>query len=168
MTPTHIVVHCSDLEFGTTEGIRRYHTETKGWKDIGYHYVIENGRASSKNIIRVSGDGKIECGRDERTDGAHSRGMNSVALGVCLVGKDKFSKNQLASLYCLLASLCYRWQIPVEQVIGHNETRYEQDKLPETRKSCPNLNMERVRQKLQLLLGFLRGQMLANGEHIKR
>lgn len=70
-----IIVHCSATEAGMDIGvdeIRTWHL-ARGWKDIGYHYVIRR-------------DGRLEQGRPETTAGAHVKGRNAKSLGVCLVG----------------------------------------------------------------------------------
>ena len=55
-----------------------------GWNGIGYHKVI----------LR---NGEIQDGRPEYWIGAHVKGKNTVSLGVCLIGRDEFTKNQFDS-----------------------------------------------------------------------
>lgn len=56
----------------TLEDIRHYHI-TKGWRDIGYHYV-------------VFADGRVERGRPISVAGAHCFGHNAHSIGVAYVG----------------------------------------------------------------------------------
>jgi len=70
-----IVVHCS----ATREGIdvpvgiiRMWHKE-RGFRDIGYHFVI-------------GVDGVIHKGRNIDIPGAHAKGYNANSVGVCYVG----------------------------------------------------------------------------------
>jgi hypothetical protein len=66
------------------EAIRAYH-KSKGWRDIGYHFVI-------------TPDGAIHKGRTGR--GAHCKGHNDT-IGICLLGDFDLqhpTKKQLASL----------------------------------------------------------------------
>jgi N-acetylmuramoyl-L-alanine amidase len=80
-----IFVHCSDTPTGrdvSAADIKRWHTDPKpkgnGWRDIGYSHVI-----------RI--DGTIELGRPVEQVGAHVAGHNSDSIGICLVGRDKFT-----------------------------------------------------------------------------
>lgn len=56
----------------TLADIRHYHI-TKGWRDIGYHYV-------------VFADGRVERGRPISVAGAHCYGHNAHSIGVAYVG----------------------------------------------------------------------------------
>lgn len=76
-----IIIHCSATPEGrnvTVDDIRRWHTQPvskggRGWKDIGYHYVIHL-------------DGSVHAGRPEGTVGAHCKGQNARSIGICYVG----------------------------------------------------------------------------------
>lgn len=122
-----IVIHCSASAMGTTEEIRNYHIKHNGWKDIGYHYVIERS-------------GEIKPGRPESEIGAHCLGYNAKSLGVCLIGNnesyedstDDFTEAQLVSLFLLCRHLRQKYSIPIEQVKGHYE-------LDQTGKTCPQM-----------------------------
>ena len=81
MRKTHIMIHHSatrDSETVSWGAIRRYHIETMGWKDIGYHLGVE----------LVGDHYEVMLGRDLEANGAHcyQDGMNVKALGVCFVG----------------------------------------------------------------------------------
>lgn len=133
-----IVIHCSDspdhLDIGVRE-IRAWHVKDRGWSDIGYHYVIRL-------------DGTIEIGRKHNGDsvlegaeiGAHVKGENSDSLAICWVGRDKIKRRQLASLQILTLYLLSVHRLPVAAVYGH----YEFNHL----KTCPNINMEEFRTKI--------------------
>lgn len=80
-TPQYIIVHhtggtdknpLADTSHHTAAMIKQWHLQL-GWSDIGYNWVIEK-------------DGKIVKGRDEKKEGAHTKGMNSKSIGVCLSG----------------------------------------------------------------------------------
>ncbi len=118
-----VIVHCSDTPNGryhTAEDIHRWHKEpNKGYDGIGYHYVIRT-------------DGVVDNGRPEYWQGAHCRGHNTK-IGICLIGRDRFTEEQEKSLYELLASLGY-------ERAELNETLYSHYEL-DSGKTCPNFSV---------------------------
>ncbi len=120
-----VVVHCSATRPNWMAGseladqfaeIRRWHIQDRGWRDIGYHWVI--GR-----------DGKVMAGRPETEIGAHVEGRNRGTIGICLIGghgsteRDRFSQNftpaQDLTLRQMLQAIGMRTQI--RRISGHNE-----------------------------------------------
>ena len=144
---SNIIVHCSDSSWGTAREIRKWHLE-KGWKDIGYHFVILNGRVLPGTEFLFL-DGSIECGRELDGDafiedneaGAHAMGYNDSAIGICLILKQAPTIGQLDSLKEMLLHLCRQFSIPIKNVLGHNETESGRAQG----KTCPNFDMEPVR-----------------------
>ena len=80
---TTVVVHHSATDRGSASAFDRGH-RGKGWDELGYHFVIGNGRGS--------GDGQIEVGSRwyKQKHGAHCKTpdnyFNEHGIGVCLVG----------------------------------------------------------------------------------
>lgn len=71
-----IIIHCSASRRDrrhTFAQCRRDHIRANGWRDIGYHYYVEQ-------------DGTVCRGRAESTPGAHCRGHNGHSIGVCYEG----------------------------------------------------------------------------------
>lgn len=71
-----IIVHCTATPEGkpvTVKQIREWHVNGRGWKDIGYHYVVYL-------------DGSVHNGRPVSMVGAHCEGHNARSIGVCYVG----------------------------------------------------------------------------------
>lgn len=110
-----IIIHCSATKPGqvcNAEIIDKWHKE-KGYKCIGYHYVILP-------------DGTIEIGRKEQEKGAHCSGYNSDSIGICYVGgldekgkpKDTRTIEQKIALINLIQDLCSRYKI--KSIAGHN------------------------------------------------
>jgi len=137
-----IVVHCSDSLWGNSEVIDGWHRQ-RGWKEIGYHYVIGNGYPtllSFKNKFpEVELDGKVESGRNLKIPGAHVRGHNFTSIGICLIGKQTFTSKQIASLLSLIGAIVETKNLCPDgvQVFGHHEL--------DKKKSCPNLDMHKIR-----------------------
>jgi N-acetyl-anhydromuramyl-L-alanine amidase AmpD len=139
----NIVVHCSDSGFGCRKVITGWHLQ-HGWDDVGYHYIIMNGRPFSTKDYLASLDGSTECGRPPTISGAHVKGMNTKSLGVCLIGKHEFSYAQMDALLRLLRELMARYGLPASAVIGH----YETPTGSQQGKTCPNFDMDALRGRL--------------------
>jgi len=101
----HIIVHHSDTDNGITDyvnlvrSIYTFHTQSNGWSDIGYNYLI-------------APNGTIFKGRDpafgEQSDvrGAHFCGKNTNVMGICLLGRftnEEPTEEALISLEKLIA-----------------------------------------------------------------
>jgi N-acetylmuramoyl-L-alanine amidase len=132
-----IIVHCSATRADWMAGaktsakvaeIRRWHTRDRGWKDIGYHVLIDR-------------DGTVAKGRPIEQVGAHVQGKNTGTIGVCLMGghgsseKDKFADHftpqQEAALRKVLADLMRQYPT-ITKVSGHNQY---------AAKACPGFNV---------------------------
>lgn len=91
-----ILVHHSASRFGCVRIIDEWH-RARGWRMIGYHAVIGNGRPFRAGEYLPAYDGIVEVGRSHNFDtviepeerGAHAAalGMNARSLGVCLIGR---------------------------------------------------------------------------------
>jgi hypothetical protein len=128
MNVEFIVVHHSAGGSGNVDIFRKEHLALN-WADVGYHFVITNGRGGP--------DGEIQPGRDANYQGAHCPALNSKSLGVCLVGNfqpgaklrsgqsiplDKPTEKQLQSLIRILAAICRVEKLdPLTAIVGHRE-----------------------------------------------
>lgn len=117
-----IIIHCSDTPDERdvkAADIHRWHKE-RGWAGIGYHYVI--GRA-----------GKVEVGRPEYWLGSHTVGFND-RIGICIVGRSKFTEEQFKSLATLIKDIMKRNKFTKEQITGHCDHTKG--------KTCPNFDVK--------------------------
>ena len=124
-----IIVHCSATPEGrdyTVADIDRWHKQ-RGWKGIGYHYVIYR-------------DGSVHKGRDVSEIGAHCEGHNANSIGICYIGgcaadgktpKDTRTPQQREALRRLVADL--QKQYPGASVHGHREF---------AAKACPSFDVK--------------------------
>lgn len=120
-----IIIHCTatrpDWWTGTsaevkTNEVRNWHT-SKGWSDIGYHYLIDR-------------DGTVVTGRPLDRTGAHVKGHNTGTVGISLFGgfggsagdsfADNFTEDQERALLDLIAKL--KADHPsITKISGHNQ-----------------------------------------------
>lgn len=119
-----LVVHCAatrpdwmeDATFAQRFAeIRRWH-RANGWRDIGYHWVIDR-------------DGAILAGRPEAEIGAGVEGRNNGVIHACLIGGHgssetdrfdrQFTRQQDSALRGLILGVSMRTQITT--VSGHNQ-----------------------------------------------
>jgi len=139
-----IILHCSDSTWGSAAEIRKWHVEGNGWADIGYQYVILNGQVKPDYYLACC-NGSVEIGRTIDGDrnvetgesGAHAYGYNGTSLGVCLIGKEEFTSEQLGATLNLVRDLQQKFEIDTDDVIGHYEIN--------AAKSCPNVDMVYLR-----------------------
>jgi LysM repeat protein len=125
----YIIIHHSATDDGNALSFYRSH-RSRGWDSLGYHFVVDNGSDGKQ-------DGQIEVSPrwTKQQDGAHCRasGMNSIGIGICLVGnfsKDRPSRAQLESLAYLVKVLQKQYRIPERNIIGHG-------RVPLARTECP-------------------------------
>ena len=123
----YIVIHCSDSPQGRVDGageIHQWHVE-KGWAGIGYHAVIDE-------------EGLVMRGRPVFPEtktfwaGAHVRGHNHESIGICLIGIDDFTLEQMSALRSLVFDYKRSW--PDAEVVGHCDL--------DDRKTCPNFDVK--------------------------
>lgn len=130
-----IIVHCSATPEGrqvTVGQIRSWHKQ-RGFKDIGYHYVVYL-------------DGSIHAGRSEAVVGAHCTGHNRNSIGVCYIGgmtkdmkaaKDTRTEAQKKALVQLLKQLKKKY--PGARIYGHRNF---------ASKACPSFDAKKEYQDL--------------------
>lgn len=98
---THLIVHHTVTPNGESDyparmrSIWNYHTNTLGWGDIGYNYLIDPNGIIYEG--RAGGDGSV---------GAHFSCMNNRTMGIAMIGtfsSQSPTQNALRSLERLLA-----------------------------------------------------------------
>ncbi|MGB2755139.1 MAG: peptidoglycan recognition family protein [Phycisphaerae bacterium] len=123
----YLVIHHSATRSATLEAIDRWHRETLHTDDAGYHFVINNGRATGTRNGEILATPRWANQRA----GAHCRvaghpEFNAQGIGICLVGhfnREQPTAAQMASLEALVAALAARYHIPLERVVGHGELK---------------------------------------------
>lgn len=138
---TAIVHHTAGPATATVADIRRIH-QTKGWSDIGYHWLVHQLPA---------GPWTVSAGRPEVLVGAHDAGENATSIGIAIAGD--YSGGRLVPVdgwHVLLAtfvSRCRAHQIRASRVFGHNE-----NEPAATATLCPGFDVGALREQLAELL----------------
>ncbi|OXM83957.1 peptidoglycan recognition protein family protein [Paenibacillus rigui] len=130
---THISIHHSAVEGATIESYANYHVNTLGWAHIGYHFVIKGDQAYQTN--------------DLSTFSYHTSSNNSYTVSVSISGdlsKRPLSEVERNNLYAVILTYMSLFNIPVENVLGHNE-------YPSNNTSCPCIDMVQVRNDIRTL-----------------
>ena len=112
-----IVIHCSATRVSlpvTVRDIDSWH-RARGFKKIGYHYVIYM-------------DGSVNPGRPVEEVGAHAEGHNATSVGICYVGglddrgrpADTRTPEQKIAIRTLVNELKGRYP-QARTVVGHRD-----------------------------------------------
>jgi N-acetylmuramoyl-L-alanine amidase len=124
LIPQSITIHHTEGAYTGPQSIKDaqdYHLDTKGWSDIGYHFLIGS-------------DGVIYEGREFGYLGAHSPPPQG-RVGVCFVGnfmRERPSQAALGSAQRLIQALIQRAGVRPGQIYGHRDQRST---------DCPGTNL---------------------------
>ncbi len=119
-----LIVHCSDTPNNrdvTVAEIRNWHVNDNGWDEIGYHFIIYR-------------NGALMMGRPVPVAGAHCYGHNDNSIGVCLIGRDEFTKEQFKTLKNF--HTVARGVFPDLCIYGHRDLNKQ--------KTCPGFDVKEV------------------------
>jgi len=130
---THIAVHHSAVEGGTIKGYADYHVNTLKWAHIGYHAVIKGNQIYQTN--------------DLLTFSYHTSSNNHYTVSVSVSGdlsKRPLTDDERNCLYATILTYMDIFNIPVENVLGHNE-------YPSNNTACPCISMDQVRKDIKTI-----------------
>lgn len=108
--PVTVVSRNESAEY--LEMLRKSHV-SKGWADIGYHYIIDRA-------------GRVWEGRSARYQGAHVKDTNEHNLGIMVLGNFEQQAPTEAQIQSLVATVRHFRsvnRVPVSQVRTHQELR---------------------------------------------
>jgi len=142
MKPNYIIIHHEGASNGFYV-VNSYHKQRWNFKSslgfyIGYQYYIDTS-------------GKVLQGRADTEEGAHTKGMNSGTIGICLQGNfnvQKPSFAQMTALKALVKRKMNEYAIPFNNIGGHRQFRDT---------SCPGLNLpnSEIKKLFEVDLGYL-------------
>ncbi len=94
----------------TVAGVRRYHVQSRGWTDNGYHMM-------------VAPDGALFRCRPLARIGAHTTGQNANSIGLSFIAdfdaEDPLRYQGIAPAVEVVRACMVRWNIPTNRVFGH-------------------------------------------------
>lgn len=123
--PKYLIVHHTggtdadpkaDTSHHTAEMINEWHKQLWNFKSslgwyVGYHYIIEK-------------DGLVQQCRAHADTGAHTVGMNSSSIGICLTGNFDYydpTPEQVTALTALLTKIAKQYSIPKQNIVPHRK-----------------------------------------------
>lgn len=112
-----VLIHHSagpDTDGLEVDNYRDYHVRVRGWRDLGYHVVVE----------RIAGGYEVILGRPLNMTGAHCPGQNTRAIGVCFAGNFEAEPPPRAMLEAaapVLAGLMDVAEIPTSEIRRHSD-----------------------------------------------
>ncbi len=109
-----IILHHSltnDSETVSWGAIRNYH-KSLGWRDIGYHFGIENLR----------GQTEILMGRMTDKIGSHCKGHNTGSIGICFIGNFDIVEPPIESWIMGIKLVRFlKRAYKIKEILGHTE-----------------------------------------------
>ena len=116
----HLIVHHSAIDSAGTDytaqvrAIYILHTQTNGYDDIGYNYLI-----APDGALFTGRDPQGRC-RQDNVKGAHMCAKNAATMGVCLLGDFTARTPQPAAMATLEVLL--GWKLAVERMSAYDSS----------------------------------------------
>lgn len=114
---SEIIIHHSASHDGRgfdVGDIKTYHVKDRGYIDIGYHAIVD----------KVGDDYYAVFGRRWWLNGAHCRGRNDKALGLCFIGNYNLGappEEMLVKGYEVVRTWMWLFNIPPRSIYPHSE-----------------------------------------------
>lgn len=138
----YIVIHHTASDYGNLEYYKKLHQEEKGWEDIAYHFIINNGTFQT-----IPGQIEESDLWKKKKSGYSTKNwlVNNFGIAIVIVGNLEEHPplpQQYESLLNLILLLAKKYNIPPERIFGHREIQNTK---------CPGkyLNMAKIRKEIQ-------------------
>ncbi len=134
----YILIHHTASDIGNLDYYKKFHVEQRGWSDIAYHFIVNNG--SMNTTIGQIEESDLWKARKANLS-TRNWYANYFGIAVVLVGNFERHKPpplQQEALIKLLTNLARKYDIPPERIVGHREVQNT---------ACPGkyLNMNELR-----------------------
>lgn len=117
-----LIIHCADTPNGkpfTTADIDAWHYERGFRRTLAFRQRQEINLAAIGYHFVIYTNGAVANGRHLDEVGAHVKDWNAKSIGICLIGRDRFSAEQWESLSKNIDGL--RMRFPDAGVFGHHD-----------------------------------------------
>lgn len=133
----YIVVHCTATsKKATVENIQKYWSDVLGWKNPGYHFLIE----PDGNIVQLQ---DVE----KPTNGVRGHNANSVHVsyigGIDYKGMPKDTRTEAQKDQMAITLHALKSTHPSAKILGHRD-------FPGVTKACPSFDVKKWLEELQL------------------
>ena len=123
---THIVIHCTGAsQLQTVESIQRHWRDVLGWKNVGYHRLID----SAGKVTKLANFNAV-------TNGVGGHNQNTIHI--CYIGgKDNDNRTMLQKasiLDCIYEAITWVGEKVIIQ--GHRD-------FPKVKKACPQFDAKK-------------------------
>ncbi len=140
----YIIIHHTASDIGNLEYYKKLHQEERGWDDVGYHFIINNGTYGT-----IPGQIEESDLWKKRKSGYSTKNwlVNNFGIAIVIVGNLENHPplpQQYESLLNLVLKLSIKYNIPTERIFGHREIQNTK---------CPGkyLNLAKLRLELENL-----------------
>lgn len=125
----YIVVHCTATPTtATIEAIQNYWRTHLGWKNNGYHYIIQR----DGTVVQLTDEAQIANG---------VAGYNTASIHLSYIGgvnekgiaKDNRTPTQQEAMFNLIMELSHKY--PNAEIKGHRD-------FPHVKKACPSFDVK--------------------------
>ena len=107
-------------------GILKYHTQSRGFDDIGYNFLIDrDGTVYEGRWARTYEDDEVHSGEDTRgrgVIGAHASGYNTGSVGIALLGTHSTTGVTDATMRALATTIA--WKVGPRDIDPHGSDAY--------------------------------------------
>lgn len=129
----YIVIHCTAGPANqSTEEIKNYWRKVNGWKDVGYHY-----------LINTNGSFDVLSPLEKPTNGV--KGYNSKSVHICYKGGqngiDTRTEKQKETMEMLVRQMHVKF--PKADIKGHRD-------FPDVKKLCPSFEVSEWLKEIKL------------------
>ena len=122
----HHTVTSGDDPMAELRTILRVHTQSNGWSDIGYNFLIDRaGTVYEGRWAREYDDDEVHSGEDTRgrgVVGAHAEGHNTGTVGIALLGTHSTTGISDAAMRALATTVA--WKLGPRDIDPHGHDRF--------------------------------------------